>query len=139
MKLGQILMARGVVSEEEVNQALELQKERGDKIGKILVDLGFVAQREVLTALSEQLSVRLVAIEGPPPVSPVFRPIIGSPRTAASPPRWTILARLSASSAPKQRFSGSMPPVLCWQGNRQAAILPPWPRCASDRNSAFAA
>ncbi len=70
MRLGEMLVGRGLISEEELNQALELQKERGEKIGKILVDLGFVAQREVLNALSEQLSVKLVAIEGPPPVSP---------------------------------------------------------------------
>ena len=70
MRLGEILISRGVVTADEVQQALELQKERGDKIGKILVDLGYVAQREVLAALTEQLGVRLVALEGPPPVTP---------------------------------------------------------------------
>src|SRR5581483_4399955 len=48
--------------------ALELQKERGDKIGKTLVDLGFVAMRDVLAALSDQLALPLVSIEGPPAV-----------------------------------------------------------------------
>jgi len=70
MRLGEILIGRGLVTADEVQQALELQKERGDKIGKILVDLGYVAQREVLAALTEQLGVRLVALEGPPPVTP---------------------------------------------------------------------
>ncbi|MFN7921855.1 MAG: type II secretion system ATPase GspE [Bryobacteraceae bacterium] len=65
-----MLVARGLVSADEVTQALELQKERGDKIGKILVDLGFVAQREVLNALADQLSVRLATLDGPPPVTP---------------------------------------------------------------------
>jgi len=70
MRLGEMLIRRGLLSEDELNQALELQKERGDKIGKILVDLGFVAHREVLSALSEQLDVRLVSLDGPPPVTP---------------------------------------------------------------------
>ena len=70
MRLGEMLIGRGLITSEELEQALELQKERGDKIGKILVDLGFVALREVLAALSEQLEIRLVAIEGPPAVSP---------------------------------------------------------------------
>ena len=35
-----------------------MQRERGEKIGKILVDLGFVAMRDVLAALSEQLTSR---------------------------------------------------------------------------------
>ncbi len=65
-----MLIARRLISEEELDRALELQKDRGDKIGKILVDLGFVSQRDVLLALSEQLQVPLIALEGPPLASP---------------------------------------------------------------------
>ena len=70
MRLGEMLIARGLIGEDELNQALELQKERGDKLGKILIDLGFVAQREILSALGEQLSVRVVTLDGPPPMTP---------------------------------------------------------------------
>jgi len=69
MRLGEILVQRGHISLEEVDRALELQRERGDKIGKILVDLGYVAAREVLSALSEQLATPLVQLDGPPAVS----------------------------------------------------------------------
>jgi len=54
----------------DLERALELQRERGDKLGKILVDMGLVAQRDVLAALSEQLDVPLVTIDGPPPAAP---------------------------------------------------------------------
>ncbi|MEK7404905.1 MAG: type II secretion system ATPase GspE [Acidobacteriota bacterium] len=70
MRLGEMLIARGLISPEDLDRALEIQKERGEKIGKILADLGFVAMRDVLAALSEQLGVPLVALEGPPPVTP---------------------------------------------------------------------
>ncbi len=70
MRLGEMLIARGLIGQEDLEKALEIQKERGEKIGKILVDLGFVAMRDVLAALSEQLGIPLVSIEGPPPVSP---------------------------------------------------------------------
>ncbi|MCS6952908.1 MAG: type II secretion system ATPase GspE [Bryobacteraceae bacterium] len=70
MRLGEMLVARGLLEAEDLDKALEIQRERGEKIGKILVDLGFVAQRDVLAALSEQLGVPLVTIEGPPPVTP---------------------------------------------------------------------
>ncbi len=69
MRLGEILIERKLISAEDLERALELQKERGDKIGKTLVDLGFVAMRDVLAALSDQLGVPLVSIEGPPVVS----------------------------------------------------------------------
>src|ERR1700678_1743531 len=70
MRLGEILIQRKLISEEDLERALELQKERGDKIGKTLVDMGFIAMRDVLAALSEQLQVPLVSIDAPPVISP---------------------------------------------------------------------
>src|ERR1700722_7336689 len=70
MRLGEILIQKHLITGEDLDRALELQRERGDKLGKILVDLGFVAARDVLLALSEQLQIPLLAIDGPPAVSP---------------------------------------------------------------------
>ena len=47
MRLGEMLIERRLISAEELDRALEIQKERGEKIGKILVDLGFVAMRVI--------------------------------------------------------------------------------------------
>src|SRR5919199_3862764 len=69
-RIGEMLISRGMLTAEDLERALELQKERGEKIGRILVDAGFCAHRDVLQALSDQLGVRLVAIDGPPAVSP---------------------------------------------------------------------
>ena len=69
-RLGEMLIERGQIAREDRDRALELQKERGDKLGKILVDLGFIAMRDVLAALSEQLSVPLVSVDSPPPSAP---------------------------------------------------------------------
>jgi general secretion pathway protein E len=69
MRLGEILIERKLITNEDLERALELQKERGDKLGKTLVDMGFVAMRDVLAALADQLAVPLVAIDGPPAVS----------------------------------------------------------------------
>ena len=70
MRLGEILIERLSITQEDLDRALELQAERGDKLGKILVDLGFAAQRDVLSALAHQLDIPLAPIEGPPAVSP---------------------------------------------------------------------
>jgi general secretion pathway protein E len=78
MRLGEILLARKLVSTEDLEKALELQRERGEKIGKILVDLGFIAQRDVLAALSEQLQLPLVTIDGAPFSAPELQGL--SPR-----------------------------------------------------------
>src|SRR6185436_10153533 len=66
---GQLLRERGLISEEDLNNALALQKERKDKLGRILIDLGCVAERDVLAVLSEQLDIDL--FKGEYPVVPV--------------------------------------------------------------------
>ncbi len=79
MRLGEILIERKLITEDDLERALELQKERGEKIGKVLVDLGFIAARDVLSALSDQLGIPLVTLEEHPAVSP---------ETEALPPRF---------------------------------------------------
>src|SRR5262245_13522346 len=68
MRLGEMLLERQLIITEDFERALELQKDCGEKIGKIFVDVGFAAARDVLGAFSEQLHVPLVSIEGPPAV-----------------------------------------------------------------------
>src|SRR5579863_1008825 len=59
--LGQILIDRGLIAAEDLDRALELQRERrGEKLGKIIVDMGYIAQRDLLTALSDQLGLPIV-------------------------------------------------------------------------------
>ena len=70
MRLGEMLIQRQLIQQDDLDRALEIQRERGDKLGKILVDLGFVALRDVLAALSDQLSVPLVTLDSPPPAAP---------------------------------------------------------------------
>src|SRR5579884_1555745 len=70
MRLGEMLLERKLITPEDLERALELQSERGDKLGKTLVDMGFIATRDVLAALSDQLGMPVVTIEGPPVVSP---------------------------------------------------------------------
>jgi general secretion pathway protein E len=70
MRLGEILIARGKIDAEDLERALELQRERGDKIGKIFVDMGLLAQRDMLAALSDQLGIPLAAVDTEPPSAP---------------------------------------------------------------------
>jgi general secretion pathway protein E len=65
-----MLIARNQIQRDELERALELQKERGDKLGKILVDMGFLAARDVLAALSEQLGIPIAVLDSPPPAAP---------------------------------------------------------------------
>ena len=63
--LGQLLIGRGLIGNEDLERALELQRERGDKLGKILVDMGYLAQRDLVVALSDQLGLAIARLAAP--------------------------------------------------------------------------
>jgi len=56
-RIGEILLDKGFVHTEQIDEALELQKLRPRRIGEILMDLGYCEEDHVLEALSEQFSI----------------------------------------------------------------------------------
>ncbi len=61
-RLGDILVARNLVSQQKIDEALKLQDKLGKRMGRILIDKGWVAENDVLRALSEQLGVPFVRL-----------------------------------------------------------------------------
>ena len=59
-RLGDILVARGLVTPERIEEAMRLQQRLNKRMGQILVDKGWIAEQALLTALSEQLGIPLV-------------------------------------------------------------------------------
>ncbi len=55
MRLGEILLARGVVSHQQLETALDEQKKSGLKLGEILVRRGFASEEIIYSALAEKL------------------------------------------------------------------------------------
>ena len=66
-RLGEILLARGLISSEQLEWALELQERTGSRLGEILVHEDLVPEPDVAAALAEQLSVPLLDLEGVEP------------------------------------------------------------------------
>lgn len=56
-KIGQILLSQTSLSESQLKDALDIQKERGGKIGEILVSKKFLQSHEIMIALSLQLGI----------------------------------------------------------------------------------
>ncbi len=61
-RLGDILVARGLISQEKIDEALKLQDRLGKRMGTIIVNKGWVDEYDVLRALSEQLGVPFVRL-----------------------------------------------------------------------------
>lgn len=62
-KIGQILLTEGQIDEEQLNKALELQKERGDIIGSILMQEGFISRDQLYRHLEQQIGVPFINLE----------------------------------------------------------------------------
>jgi hypothetical protein len=52
--LGELLIERKVISKENFDKALEIQKERGGLIGEIIVELGLVKEEDIAQAITAQ-------------------------------------------------------------------------------------
>ena len=58
--IGQMLLDRESLSENDLNKALSFQEQFGGRLGAILIRIGAVAEHDVLAALSEQLGFRII-------------------------------------------------------------------------------
>ncbi len=54
MRIGELCVNVGLVTEEQVKEALEKQKKSKKKIGEILVELGYIRSQELNLMLSVQ-------------------------------------------------------------------------------------
>ena len=120
--LGQLLIDRGLIGQEDLERALELQRERGDKVGKILVDMGYLAQRDLITALSEQLGLPLARIAAPP----------SGPETEGMSPRFLRQAVIFPVAVEDGTLALAMPTLSTSRPSTPSALSPNW---KSPRNS----
>ncbi|MBP5231266.1 MAG: Flp pilus assembly complex ATPase component TadA [Clostridia bacterium] len=60
MRLGELLVSAGTITEEELNRGLALQKESKDRLGTVLISNGIITERELIDALQMQLGIDYV-------------------------------------------------------------------------------
>jgi type IV pilus assembly protein PilB len=56
-KLGQLLVNNNIITEEQLTEALELQKKEGGRVGSNLIQLGYVTEETLVEFLSKQYGV----------------------------------------------------------------------------------
>ncbi|KOO17006.1 MSHA biogenesis protein MshE [Vibrio xuii] len=59
-RLGDLLVEEGIITEQQVEEALNAQKTTGRKLGAALIELGFLSEHQMLTFLSQQLDIPLI-------------------------------------------------------------------------------
>ncbi|WP_031568138.1 GspE/PulE family protein [Rheinheimera texasensis] len=62
MRLGDLLVHEGIISEQQLSNALAAQKQNGRKLGATLIELGYLTEDQLLQFLSQQLNVQFLDI-----------------------------------------------------------------------------
>lgn len=67
IRIGDLMVSAGYITEDQLKEALGIQKESGGKrIGQVLLDLGYVTEVQMLSALADRLNVQLIDITAVP-------------------------------------------------------------------------
>lgn len=60
IRLGDCLLQKGLITEEQLTSALSEQKSKGTKLGETIVDLGYCNENDIIDVLCEQLGIEYV-------------------------------------------------------------------------------
>ena len=64
IRIGDVLVAAGAITEEQLQEGLAKQKETDRKLGNALVDLGFISNDMLITVLTTQLGIDYIELKG---------------------------------------------------------------------------
>lgn len=63
-RLGDMLIEEGLITQEQLEKALPIQKSAGKKLGEVLVDLGFTTEDLIVDMLCRQFNMERVSLSG---------------------------------------------------------------------------
>lgn len=63
LRLGEILLKEGLITQTQLDEALRSQRSNGRAIGDIVVDKGFVSEKDVANSLAKQLDIPFVSLQ----------------------------------------------------------------------------
>jgi len=63
LRLCEILIQKGLITEGQLDKALRFQKERGGRIGETLIRLGMVSEEEIASTLASQINIPYLSLE----------------------------------------------------------------------------
>lgn len=64
MRLGDILIAQGIVTDKQLEAALAIQQKTKQKLGDILIETGITTESQITNALHSQLGIEMIELRG---------------------------------------------------------------------------
>ena len=74
-QLGQILLEQGLLSQEQLDHALQEHRNTPKSLGRTLIDLGYIKERDLVSALAEQVGLDFVDLSEYP-IDPVMATLL---------------------------------------------------------------
>src|SRR5690349_19956005 len=71
--LGSLLLMHGVISEAQLQSALEQSKQTGKKLGEVLIQLDLCSEADIARSLAEQSDLPFVDLQQTPPSPQALR------------------------------------------------------------------
>ena len=62
IRVGDLLVEAGAITEEQLMEALAYQKENGGRIGNVIMELGFISQDLLVTVLTTQMGLDYIEL-----------------------------------------------------------------------------
>lgn len=63
IRIGDVLMSKGLIDQNQLNMALKEQKEKGRMLGETIVELGYVTQEKINDTLCEMLNIKFIDLQ----------------------------------------------------------------------------
>jgi len=60
VRLGDILIKDGFITDEQLHKALQLQKDSGKRLGELLIEMGYVSEENICGSLSKLLGLEII-------------------------------------------------------------------------------
>jgi MSHA biogenesis protein MshE len=60
VRLGDLLLEKKLISEQQLQEALEEQRKSGRKLGRVLIDIGAVSETDLHTCLAQYLNIPFI-------------------------------------------------------------------------------
>ena len=77
-QLGTLLVEQRIITEDQLNEALELQKKNRKRLGNCLVQLGFASEDDIVNVLGVQLNIPRIDLRGIQIAPEIIRLVSGS-------------------------------------------------------------
>ncbi len=63
LRIGELLVQKGIITPEQLEEALKLQKQSGERLGRILIEKGWLTEDQLADVLSEKFNIPRVRVD----------------------------------------------------------------------------